>query len=176
MYRGGGLFGCALMGVFVLLFMIIFFMFLLSVAIGVAIAYAIYQVVLWLTTPQPRLFGASPMSRWSNAYEQGLFLLEKHFKISTNTSPQRILVSVAIITLTPITIIGLVMPFLSPTSLGILYGIGFFLILMTTQTLTQPYDWFDQDNIYNDEQLQDLGIGDVAYDYDFDELLPFNEW
>lgn len=174
MQREGGGLGCLGCLFFFVIGMSILAVTAIVMLVIFLIAYAIYSVVLWLTTPQPRLFGAPPISRWSNAYEHGFYLLESRIGASTNKSPTRIFVSVATLTMTPIILLNLVLPFLSPVIWGILYITGLSITFATTNTLTQPYDWFDIDNTL----MQELGIGDPKQDYSFDELLPFDtdEW
>lgn len=172
MQRQGGGLGCLGCLLFFVIGMSIIAMAAVAMLVISLIAYAIYSIVMWLTTPQPRLFDAPPMSRWSNAYEHGFYLLESRIGVSTNKSPTRIFVTVATLTMTPILLLTIMLPFLSPIILGLLYFTGLSITFATTNTLTQPYEWFSSDTYL----IEDLGLVDPEQDYAFDELLPFEEW
>ena len=161
-----GCVGCVFSLMILMVLLMILAMGLLTIA---AIGYAIYRVVLWLTTPQPRLFGAAPMSRWTNAYEHALFLLEQRTGIATNTTPVRILGGVAALTLTPLLVLNLIAPVFSPFILTILNLAGLGITVATTHTLTQPYGWF-QGNV-----MEGLSLDDPALDYPQDSLA-LDDW
>ncbi len=158
--------GCVFGIMFLMVLLLILAMGLLTIA---AIGYAIYRVTLWLVTPQPRLFGAAPMSRWTNAYEHALFLLEQRIGIATNTTPVRILGGVAVLTLTPLLVLNLMVPVFSPFILTILNLAGLGITVATARTLTQPYGWF-RGNV-----MEGLNLDDPALDFPQDSL-SLDDW
>lgn len=130
--QGGGIscLGCLISG----LFLLVAFAAVAVVAfVVVAIAYAIFAIVVWLTKPQERMYNAQSISRWSNAFEHGIYLLEVRLGMDFNSSPLRILAGVLILTLCPMIIIHWLFP-----SLAFLPLLGLFLTFSTTWVLSHP--------------------------------------
>src|SRR5262245_34005656 len=94
-----GCFGCFFA---TMIFGVAFFVLTIVTLLMVGIGIIIFLIVRWLVVPQPRLFGAWPISRWSDAYEHGLFSLESWTGIDFNSTPLRILRGTLILTLIPL--------------------------------------------------------------------------
>lgn len=108
-----------------------------------AIGYAIYSIVRWLTTPQPRLFGAWPMSRWTMSYEHGLFLLENNSGIDFNSTPMRILSGSLVLTLVPLILLNWTIALFVVFPPWVLPMVGLLLGTGTGAFLSQPpTNWF----------------------------------
>ena len=108
----------------------------------VVIGWAIYMIIRWLTTPQPRMFGAWPMSRWTNAYEHGLFLLEDRTGVDVNSSPMRILMGTLTLSLPPLIVLSWLLSAFSPALLWILPGVGLAMGFGTALVLSRTPDLF----------------------------------
>lgn len=138
-HDGGGCAGCLVsLAVFGLAFAVLSLLTLVFVAIG----YVLYQIAVYLFRPQPRLFGAYPMSRWAMSFDAGLFLLEDRSGIDFNSTPMRTLSGVLMLTLAPLIILSWVMMFFSPTWLWILPGVGLVLSVGTSAMLTSGPELF----------------------------------
>lgn len=128
---GGGIscLGCLFSaGVLFLAFSVLAVFVLVMVGIGLVI----YLIVRWLFKPQPRLFEAYPMSRWSDAYEHGLDFLETRSGVDFNSTPLRILSGSLILTLTPLMLLDWVIP----GTLGFLPWVGLVLAFSTAWVLS----------------------------------------
>lgn len=132
--------GCAV----VIIVLLAAFIFLSIVTlILVVVGVIIYLIIQWLFSPQERLFGAWPMSRWTSGYEQGLFWLEKLTGFEAATTPMRILGGSLIISIVPLLFTGWILSFLNSTWLWVMPGVGLFLGFATAMWLSRvPSDWF----------------------------------
>ncbi len=135
----GGCGGCLVMA----LILGIAFIFVSVVAlVMIVVGYIIYRILVWLFSPQPRLFGAWPMSRWTMFYEHMLFQLETRTLVDFNSTPMRLLMGALIISVVPLTIIGWLMSTFHPDWQIWLPAIGLLLGILTGLHQSQAPDWF----------------------------------
>lgn len=168
--------GCSPMGcgIWLVIFMVLALAFLVLSAVtvaAVAVGFVIYRIVMWFFSPQPRLFGAWPESRWSLAFEHVLFQLEQRTGIDTNTTPMRILAASLVVTFIPLLLIGFLLSTFHPSWLWIMPGIGLITGFATAMQLSQPMSsWFDPNT-----ESDDLYAITAPLDDGLDEFVGFGE-
>lgn len=137
---GEGCVGCLV----TLMIMGVAFLALSLLALTMAlIAYAIYHIFRWLFTPQPRPFGAWPMSRWSMAFEHAQYRLEQSTGVYWNSCPEGIIASSALTVLVPFLVLGGLLSAFHPTWVLVLPSMGAIIGVGTGVFLSQPRpEWF----------------------------------